>query len=362
MRRLIAILLLMISNQIISQTVPVKLIQPTGKYDVGTMVYEWTDINREIDITAHKGDKRTIIVQLWYPATIDSNSILSPYSALSKDYRNTNTNSYLRAPFNEKIASSNLVLISPGRGTERYMYTTIAEDLASNGLIVASVDMPEIGYTIYHDGFIVKASKEFQTPDGMMSGPYEKVDEFYEKPTKIGYKDLEFTLKKITELNSDDITNRFTGKIKLDAIGIFAHSLGGRIAGEFAARNSKVKAYVSMEGIPPRDVRFQGKIKCPSLMLCSSGTWPYAKDNYNDFITNRSNTVYMIELEDFGHNSLTDNPFIYPEWFKYKINPEIGLRIGRILVTRFFEKYLLGINEFVPTLKTLDNIKYSENK
>ncbi|MBT8385918.1 MAG: alpha/beta fold hydrolase, partial [Ignavibacteria bacterium] len=288
---LLNLLLIIISVQVYSQTDSVKLMEPTGKFAVGTVVYEWTDEKRDFNYSSHNGDKRTIIVQIWFPASIDSNDIIAPYSALSNDYENVKSNSYLRPSFTNKLKKAPLILICPGRGTERFLYSTLIEDLASHGFIVASIDMPGIGYTIYKDGFIVQPSSEFKPPKGMMGGPYEKVDEFFEKPTEIGYNDLMFALLKLTELNENDISNRFTNKIDLTNIGVFGHSLGGRIAGKFASKNENVRAYISMEGIPPRKVRFNGDIKIPVVMLCSSGTWPYAKENYFSLIDNRSNTV-----------------------------------------------------------------------
>ena len=349
--------LVFLSITCLGQSSPTSLIKPTGKYGVGTVVYEWADETRILPVTTHTSDKRTIIVQLWYPAAINDRSIPAPYSALSPDYRSVKTNTFLRPSYAKDITASKLILIVPGRGTERYLYTTIAEELASHGFTVASIDMPEIGYVIYQDGLTLKPSKEFQTPPGMMAGPYEKVDAFYEKPTEIGYQDLKFALGKIDDLNKADPNGRFKGKLDLSNIGVFGHSLGGRIAGEFAARNKNIRAIATMEGIPPRDVRYRGKIAVPALMLCSSETLPYAIDNYMSLINNRKNVVFMTELIDFGHNSLTDNPYLYPENFKYKVEPKMGLVISRKLLTGFFGSYLTKNADFMKETEGLKGVK-----
>ena len=332
-----SLLTLIVCFAVTAQENEVQLIAPKGPFPVGTMTYEWTDFSREQQITSHAGDKRTIVVQFWYPAEVDSTSVKAAYSPLSKDYRKTSANSFLRPAFHQDVSDSKLILIAPGRGTERYLYTTIAEELASHGYTVAAVDMPEIGYVIYSDGLIVKPSKAYQPPRGMMGGPYEKVDAFFEKPTAIGTADLEFAFQKITELNTDDPNGRFADKINLAETGIIGHSLGGRIAGNFTYNNKHVKGYISMEGIPPRSIRYEGKIQIPQAMLCSSGTWPYAKENYFSLIDNRSAPVFMIELPDFGHNSITDNPFIYPESFNYAIDPAKGLEITRNIILSYFK-------------------------
>lgn len=340
------------------QTDTIQLIEPTGKYTVGASVYEWIDESREMKIRSDFSQKRAIVTQFWYPAKPDSTLSKSPYSALSKDYLKTLTNSYLRASIAEDIEKASLIIIVPGRGTERFLYTSIAEELASYGFVVASIDMPEIGYVIYQDGFTLYPSDDFKTPSGMMAGPYERVDAFFEKPTEMGYQDLIFALEKITELNA----HTFENKLDLNKIGVFGHSLGGRIAGEFTARNEKVRALSTMEGIPPRDVRYEGKIDVPTLLLCSSGTLKYAVDNYNSLIKNRKSIVYMTDLVGFGHNSMTDNPYIYPKNFRYEIDPQKALEISRTLLIDFFKESLMGEKSFYDENKDIEFVKIEKHK
>ena len=352
------IFLLALTFQCYCQTDTIQLIEPTGKYTVGTSVYEWVDESREMKIQPDFSQKRAIVTQFWYPAKPDTTLTKAPYSALSKDYQKTLTHSFLRGVIAEEIDKAPLIIIVPGRGTERFLYTTIAEELASHGFVVASIDMPEIGYVIYQDGFTLYPSDDFKTPSGMMAGPYERVDAFFEEPTEIGYQDLIFALDKITELNE----HAFENKLDLNKIGVFGHSLGGRIAGEFTARNKKVRALSTMEGIPPRDVRYEGKIDVSSLMLCSSGTLKYALDNYNSFIDNRKSIVYMTELVDFGHNSMTDNPYIYPKNFRYEIDPQKALEISRTLLTDFFKESLIGKKGFFDKNKDMEFVKIEKHK
>ncbi|MDX1701528.1 MAG: hypothetical protein R3250_12965, partial [Melioribacteraceae bacterium] len=168
---LLAFSLLIISIQGYPQADSITLMKPTGKFPVGTVVYEWTDENREFNYSSHSGDKRTVIVQTWYPAKIETDDVIAPYSALSDDYKNVKSNSYLRPSFTNELEKAPLILICPGRGTERYLYSTLTEDLASHGFIVAAIDMPGIGYTIYKDGLIIKPSAKYRPPKGLMAGP-----------------------------------------------------------------------------------------------------------------------------------------------------------------------------------------------
>ena len=140
MQKIIAFMLISIASQLYGQIDSVQLIKPTGLHPIGTITYEWIDVSRELQYSTHVGDKRAIKVQIWYPAKPGATTFKAPYSALSKDYLKVSTNSNLRPPFSEKVNNSNIIIISPGRGTEGFLYTAMAEELASHGFVVASVD------------------------------------------------------------------------------------------------------------------------------------------------------------------------------------------------------------------------------
>ena len=63
---LTTILLLALTLQGFCQTETIQLIEPTGKYPVGTSVYEWTDESREMKIRPElhtkKGNSDSILV------------------------------------------------------------------------------------------------------------------------------------------------------------------------------------------------------------------------------------------------------------------------------------------------------------
>ncbi len=336
----------------------IALPKPGGAYSVGTLTYFWSDDGRTFEYSKHKGDMRSIAVQVWYPAEKDSSAQRAPYAAGNANYDMVKTHSFLYAPFAKNISEAPLILIIPGRGMERFAYTSIIEEMASHGFVVASIDMPELGYMILPDGKEIKTAKRFAPPPGLMAGPYENVDAFYEEAVKLGIQDIEFALKKIAALNTNDPSGRFTGKINMEEIGVFGHSLGGRIAGELAAGNNKIAAFAAMEGIPPRDVRFEGKINIPSMMLCSTGTWYYAEKNYKDFIDNRKAAVHMLELVDFGHNSLTDGPILFPRSYKYAIDPFRALEIARKLLLDFFNQELNQKGSFGKDLGSYLKVRY----
>lgn len=334
---------------------PVTLPQPTGAHPVGTVTYAWEDATRSFSYSSFAGDRRKIVVQIWFPAEPDDSAAKAPYAALSADYRHVEGRSTLSPAFSESVTRAPLVLISPGRGVERFGYTTIAEDLASHGYVVAAVDMPGIGYVIYPDGYVARPDPRFRPSRELMSGPYEEVDRFFEEPAEIGRRDLELALQNLRALAESDPAGRFVGKIDFANLGIFGHSLGGRIAGAFAEQNAGVRAYISMEGIAPRRARLAG-LEIPIAMMCSSGTLPYAKDNYQSLIDGRRREVFMIEMVGFGHNSVTDFPLATPSQFSYEIEPLEGLETSARIVRLFFDAYLRGEGDYLESTSDLNAV------
>lgn len=313
---------------------------PTGDRAVGTVVCHWLDGERPLQYSPFAGDRRPVVAQLWYPA--DAEAAGAPGARL-------------RAAFAPGLGRCPLVLICPGRGLGRGAYSTIAADLASHGFVAAVIDMPGIGRVTLPDGFEIGPDPAFRPPPGLMAGPYERVDEFFAPPTAIGCQDLELALAELRRLDAGDPTGRFTGHVDVDSIGVFGHSLGGRIAGAFAARQPEVRAYAAMEGIAPREVRRAG-LAIPSAMLCGSGTLRYARQNYRHYIDGRRAAVFMVELQRFGHNSVTDLPLRSPARFGYDIDPRAALRTTVTLLHAFFDATLRGGADFAERCADLDGV------
>lgn len=313
----------------------VSLPAPGGEYGVGKHYFEWaynyTALNSKETIA------RNLPVTIFYPS---ANSLNKSEFQILNGQLQIQTSAITGAAVHQGSETYPLILFIPGRGTHSSFYTVLAEGLASSGFVVIITDLPLIGYARYADGSNIPASKDYKPPPGMMGGPYEKVDAFFEIPTAMGVSDLEFVLTQLHQLQDGSIASNLNAQLDLDSMGIFGHSLGGRIAGAFANIEPRIAAYAAMEGIPPRSIRYEGLLKCPSLMLCSKGTWPYAKDNYHSFIDNRSAPVTMVLLEDFNHNSITDAQYIEEYTSGDPGSGKNNLITARELLREFFKRLL----------------------
>jgi len=321
---------------------PISLPQPTGVFGVSTSVWHWSGYEANAPESALE-----VVAQLWYPANIHG-TLSARYRPLGgAEFRRVRQHAVGAAPFAENAAMAPVIVICPGRGTNRYNYSSIAEDLASRGFAVFAVDIPYIGYVEFPDGRIVEPSDSYRPSFELITGPYELVDKFFEPAVRIGLSHLEFALNNLEAVNNNDPAGMLTGRLDLEKIGAFGHSLGGRICGALTESNSNVIALATMEGIPPRDTRLSG-MSASSLMLYSSDLpEDMALPNIMEVFDNRRAESTILRLDGFGHNSVTDRPLFFPDDYKYQVNAICGLEITRQILASFFEAHLAK-GRFLP--------------
>ncbi|HEX6340994.1 alpha/beta hydrolase [Umezawaea sp.] len=128
--------------------------EPTGRHPVGTTSLHLTDTSRP-DPWVPEAGARELMVSLWYPASSsagprarymtpeESELLLAdggitgvPLDVLST----TRTNAVADAPPAGRWHGLPLVVLSPGYTKSRATLTSLAEDLASHGYVVAAVD------------------------------------------------------------------------------------------------------------------------------------------------------------------------------------------------------------------------------
>lgn len=321
----------------------IRLPDVTGTHGVGTMVWHWRAWTGQ-----NSAELLEVMAQLWYPGR-NSEEPGSRYGPLGMDSLGRVVQASVgSAPFADLPATASLIILCPGRGMSRYSYTAVAEDLASRGFAVFGVDVPYIGHVRTPDGRVIEPSDAFQPSFELITGPYDRVDAFFEPAVAIGLAHMRFALQKLSDLNENDPAGLLTGRLNFQSIGTFGHSLGGRICGALADSDPRIHAYASMEGVPPRSVRQNG-MTAASLMLYSSELpEDMALPNIRELHDNRIGPSVILRLEGFGHNSVTDRPLITPDRFSYAIDPARALTVTRTILASFFEAHLLT-GEFAAT-------------
>lgn len=233
---------------------------PTGPLAVGRAIEVWTDT--AIDPGAPEpGASRELVAWMWYPAVArHSPPIVDDYlpsawreaiehqrpalinRLLTRDLSRVRAHSLRDAEVSPQAPSYPVVIMMGA-----FNFTTLAEDLASHGYVVVSVDVPHrSGIVVFPDGRVIERAAQ-NDPD-LVAGPERK--QLANMLVGAASTDLGFALDQLGRLNASDPSGRFTGRLDLQRVGAFGHSLGGAIALQFCHDDRRCKAGVDVDGAP----------------------------------------------------------------------------------------------------------------
>jgi len=125
-------------------------------------------------------------------------------------------------------------------------YTFIAEDLASRGYIIASVDHTyEATAVEFPDGRFVKS-----VLGSHLANTWRGDDATLSFAGSVRLQDLKFVLNELERLNSR-VNDPFGGRLDLARLAIAGHSAGGAIAFQALEGDARFKAAVILDGFLP---------------------------------------------------------------------------------------------------------------
>jgi pimeloyl-ACP methyl ester carboxylesterase len=336
---------------------PSPLPAPTGLYQVGRTEFDWVDLSRP-DADSPSGH-REIAVWLWYPALPKkgaeaaewmpgkwgefllpydlrkrrwSGTTLSEIEAGLKKYplRTIRTHAYPDAPIcRGQQQKFPVLLFEPGFGAVPFTYSTLIEDLASHGYIVAgTIPTYYTHYNVFANG---RVSDIFKSSHANASLP-------------IWTGDMIFTLNQLEKLNSDT-KSQFHERLDFTRVGAFGHSFGGAAAVQVAKDDARVRAALDLDGTLVGDVVQRGLSK-PFLMFDHPhpGETNYHRD---DIVFRDAKPAYRLILAGSEHSFARDFgllPFVPASVKKTgdTIDPARALTITKAYVEAFFEEYLEG--------------------
>ena len=254
--------------------------EPTGPFNVGTQVFEWTDVLREEWFTKDSNDYRKLVVQAWYPTMEESDEGISyldfpekrivPLSLrielpqyLIRHIQNVKTNSILNASVRKSNDLYPLILFSHGLGGMRMQNTVQMEELASRGYVVLAMDHTyDANVTVFSDGSIA----EFRS--GLREDATEQ--EFWDiRIPQINTRaaDLAFILDNINQFSSNG--NQLWQSTDLSKVGVFGHSFGGATSVVASFRDPRIDACINLDGWtePIESKIIQAGLKIPFLYI-----------------------------------------------------------------------------------------------
>ena len=259
---------------------------PSGSYDVGTQIYDWTDKGRLETYGDEAGrELRKIKVQVWYPASdidglqrlpwIPEGRTVSRKLArifyfppfMLDQSEEVLSNSYLDAPI---LADENLypvVVLSHGWSGFRTLHTDLGELLASHGYIVFGIDHTYgAPVVVFEDGQEVSFDGE-----ALPRRDDPNFIKFAEKFVGTYEKDISFVLNVITEPDENSMDEALRKVLDIKKIGLLGHSTGGGAGIKVACMDSRVQGIIGLdpwvEALPKNIV--EKKFKSPYLFLRS---------------------------------------------------------------------------------------------
>ena len=158
-----------------------------------------------------------------------------------------------------------VVLMRTGGAALTTDYTSLAEDLASHGYVVVGFDAPYRSWVVVlPDGRVIARAP--QNNLDLVGGP--QADQLANKLVQAWTADTGFALDQLERLNTSDPSGRFLGRLDMQRVGVFGHSLGGATALLFCHDDSRCKAGIDVDGAPLGKVIAEG-VTQPFMFLLS---------------------------------------------------------------------------------------------
>ncbi len=359
---------------------------PTGSYFVGTQNLFFTDNSRKEKLTLKRGDKRQLQVKIWYPADVKGKApslYLKDYSGklLWEKFRIFNddktffdtlktysTSSYENIPISTKQQNFPLIIFSPGYyfGLDDF-YTSIMENLASQGYIAVSITHPYdqvIAKTADDEVLSIKKYRitkaylqwkkvEFmhnKHPDTTNSRQVNRILKAYlrgmkifKKSVNIWVKDNQFIMDTLQKINDYAVGNKFYGKIDFSKVGTLGQSVGGAVAGQMCYKDERIKAGVNLDCFQFGNL-YKNEMKKP-FMLLESESYPLWGIG-NKVIYKNTKPFHSFKLPTTRHFIFSDCclfPVVQNERMKELIGPG-NIMENVVLINRyvldFYNHYL----------------------
>ena len=262
----------------------VTLPPPSGPFAVSRATYTWIDDVHADALAPLPGTKRELLVWIWYPAAprqpsqVVEDYLPAPWRTalerqlgvllghfLTRDLSRVRAHSIRDAQVSPQHRSYPVVLMRAGLAALTTDYTTLAEDLASHGYVVVGFDAPYRSFVVVlPDGRVIARAPRNNAD--LLGGPQQ--EQLANKLVQAWSADMSFALDRLGQLNASDPSGRFLGRLDMQRVGVFGHSLGGATALQFCHDDARCKAGIDVDGAPLGAVIAEG-VTQPFLFLLS---------------------------------------------------------------------------------------------
>ncbi|MFI1104606.1 alpha/beta hydrolase family protein [Streptomyces melanogenes] len=344
----------------------VTLPRPTGPFAPGQEVLHLVDQNR-LDPWVPSAGPRQLMVSMYYPAKKGAGGpapYMTPEAArLMLDVKLpgntmptdavTGTRTWAKSHARPEHGRFPLVVLSPGFTMPRTELTSLAEDLASRGYVVALVDHTyENTGTTFPDG---------QTLTCVMCGKLHTREE-WAALNESRAKDVSFVIDRLTAHRHP--AWRYTRMIDPDRIGMAGHSVGGSATVPALLTDDRIRAGVNLDGTMDYPVPATGLKGKPFLMIGHPLDDGQEDASWTESWAHLDGWKRWLTVAGSDHGTFTDIPlfvekFGLPQPPGTTIGAERGVQLTRTYVAAFFDLQLRGIDRPILDGPTRENPEVS---
>ncbi|MFE9662504.1 alpha/beta hydrolase family protein [Streptomyces sp. NPDC005955] len=327
---------------------PVTLSRPTGPHSVGVSTLHLTDPSRN-DPWVPGAGARELLVSVHHPARAHTGGRAQRYLSTAEAQALTEgsglpsgsadllagTRSWARQDAQPAKGRFPLVVLSPGFGTTRKTQTMLAEDLASRGYVVASVDhaYESVATEFPRRGLLPCVACQ-KTESGEV--PHASV-------TEGRARDVSFVLDRLT---GPGAVRKYAAMIDASRIGMVGHSIGGASAASTMARDPRVDAGANMDGTFFTPLPREGLGGRPFLLLGAEGSGPGSGDaSWDEAWQRLDGWKRWLTVTGTQHSTFSDEPVLAAQVPGWPVAPGAlpghrAVELTRTYVAAFLDRHL----------------------
>lgn len=312
---------------------------PRGPYYVGTFTRLLVDETRP-EIYSNKDEPRRLMMQVWYPAQpprleaqpaawMPDAKVVAPeiaeYIGLPRFFLDhlvyAKSSAYEGLPPARESGPYPLLVFIHGWNGFRQQGTFIMQELASQGYIVASLDLPYgARMVVFPDGSLARNNPAALPPSSSL--PQDEYEAVARKLVSQWSADIDYALDVLEAMNADP-TEPLHGLLDMDKVGIFGHSTGGGATIQFCGTDSRCKAGLTYDAFvrPVSMEVLENGTPQPFLYLFSE-LWPFERNTvlFEGYYRRVPASNRVITILGADHYDFTDLPALSP------LAPQLGLK------------------------------------
>lgn len=266
----------------------------------------------------HPEQRRELMVQVWYPATVDQESPSAPWmppggrqaqeSYLSDlgvpegSWTLAPSHSHPDAPAVDDHGRFPILLNSPGMTDTTGWSTAQAEDLASHGYVVVAIEHTYEAFSVHFpDGREIRSEVPLDSPQEVLRDVLV--------PNRVA--DARFVLDRLTG-PEPDLPPGLADALDVSKIGMFGHSLGGSTTAQAMHDDARILAGVDLDGPILGSVAEDGLDR--TLLMPAGGNSPWlGQPGWEPVWANNTGLKLPLQVAGTEHMSFSDQQAILPQ-------------------------------------------------